>query len=57
MWPRAYHLSSCLRQVPPPCQTSALGGDSSNDDGDNDGDGDDDDDHDDDDDDDDRVSE
>ena len=37
-------ISSCLRQVPPPCQPSALGGNSSNDDGDDDdGDGDDDD--------------
>ena len=35
------HLSSCLRQVPPPCQPSALGGIFSNDDGDDDdGDGD-----------------
>ena len=36
-------VSSCLRQVPPPCQPSVLGGDSWNDDG-GDGDGDDDDD-------------
>ena len=37
-------ISSCLRQVLPPCQPSTLGGDCSNDDGKDDGGGDDDDD-------------
>ena len=31
------YISSCLRQVPPPCQPSTLDGDCSNDDGDADG--------------------
>ena len=55
---RTQLISSCLRQVPPPCQPSALGGIFSNDDGDDDdGDGDDDDDCDGDDDDDDEEGE
>ena len=33
-------LSSCLRQVPPPCEPNTLGGDRSNEDGDDDGGGD-----------------